>query len=582
VRRLVPIAAAVLLALLCVVQGARVGSAALRAPADEAADALPVYLATVTLAEGGDPGAREDLQASYEARALRARAATYSTLYPATLPALLRPGAGLAWPDFVALWRGLLLASLLGCGLLAGLLLPGAGRSRWIAAPAGLLALLLIPASSECVRLGQANMLLALLMAGAMAAVAGRRSTAAGLLLGLGAAVKLVPGLLLLPLLAARRWWAGLAAALVGLLAIGLASLWLAPLEILDGVLQTVRFQAAIHPDWAARHVRPPDWLAFLASFHGNPLLLLTVAVGLPAVVLRPSRGVLLAVMAMLCAWLGSSAAAFHVLYLPLLYPALLHLLVWPLGDRAELRWSAPVAGGAALATALAFLLEPQGLALEARASLLGLGLWALCCVRLERAWRLAPSFTDTRIPARVIAWYPAALALLVGVLLARALPAQQPLAPPVPPALQEKIEVGFIRPGDPAPGPVDAGHDGSPSTVDHRRIGRWPGVVVGSTVRPGSHGALERHISASAATWAELEGDPGLGPWADWVREAYPGVPLREQLAADTLRALVREGQALEAHPDDPRLDALRSSHQRLLAGEPVSARERRSLGAD
>lgn len=571
-------AVAVILAALVLIQGARVVPDSLRAPADEAADALPLFLATVTMAEGGDPGDRLALRASYEARGLRARAATYSTLYPATLPALLRPVAGLDWPAFVHLWRGVLLAALLACGALGLCVMPLARWARPMALPLGLALVLALPVSAECVRLGQANMLLALLITVAMACVARRWDAWAGGALALGVAVKLVPGLLVIPLLAARRWRALLAATLVGLAILGLALASLPAERLVHGVVQTVRFQAAIQPDWAARHAHPAGWLAFLASLRHGPLLLLSLALGLPAAAIAPRRSVLVTVLALFSAWLGCSAAAFHALYLPLLYPALLHLVAWPLERDAPLRWAVPSASLALLATAAAFFIEPQGVVLEARMSLLGMLVWGLCVLRLAVAWR-GVELPSHGLVGRLTAHYPAALALLLGVLLARALPQTRPLAPPEPPALQQEIEVGFIRAGDPAPGPSDQGPSGAPSTV-LRRTGRWPGVVVGSTLLPGSHGAAARHLELSRQTWSALESDQALGPWAHWVLEVLPSEALHEQLAADTLRAVVREGLALDAWQDELRLVTLRSSHDELMAGEGTSARGRRSLG--
>ncbi len=577
-RKPIPIAVAAILALLVLVQGSRVTRESLLAPADEAADVLPVYLATVTLAGGGDPASREALQASYEARGLRARAATYSTLYPATLPALLHPTAGLSWPSFVGLWRGGLLLALLGCGLAGAFLRPLAPWARVVAPGAGVGLLLLLPASGECVRLGQINMLLALLMGLAMLGMARRWGWLAGSSLALGTAAKLVPGLLVLPLLAARRWKAVVVAAAVGLMCVGVAMVSLPFGDIVEGVVQTARFQAAIHPDWSARHARPADWLAFLATLRHGPLLLLTLALGLPVAALR-SREALLAAMALCSAWLGCTASAFHMLYLPLLYPALLWVVLWPLEREAPLRRAIPASVAVLLASAMAFLVQPDSVVLEARMSLLGFGVWGACAVRVAWTWRGAeqPAHPWARMALR---WYPAALALLFGALLAGALPANRPLAPPVPPVMQDEIEVGFIRPGDPAPGPAESSWDGTPSSVDHRRTGQWPGVAVGGTLLPGSHGAVAEHLELSRATWEGLADDPELGPWAAWVLEATPAEVLHEQLAADTLRWLVREGLALEAHPGEPRLDGLRGSHLGLLSGEIVPERERRSLG--
>jgi hypothetical protein len=574
VRKLVPHAAGLLLVVLALVLGARLAVRAMDAPADEAADALPVYLATVTLAEGRDPGDREQLRASYEARGLRARAATYSTLYPASLPALLRPAGGMGWPSFVGLWRGLLLLGLFACGLVGCIGRPLLPWARGVAPGVGLLVLVLIPASGECVRLGQANMLLAGLLAVAFMAVGRGRDGVGGAALAVGVAIKLVPGLALLPLIAARRWRAVAVAAVVGGLCLGLAS-WLLPLDaIVAAVLDTARFQASIHPDWAARHAQPLRWLGFVAALRHGPLLLLTLAVGLPAVVLAPRRAVILPVLAMVSAWLGCTAGAFHVLYAPLLYPALLFVVAWPMEADAERGWSHAGAGLALAAAAAAFLLAPPTVVLEARVTLLGMLLWGLAALRLWRAWRALPR-PEGAFALRALAWYPVGVALVLGGALAWTLPGGRPKAPSVPPALQEEIGAGFILPGDPAPGQAARAEPG-----DHRRTGVWPQVAVGATLEPGSHGAVTRHLELGVATWQALADQPQAGPWAHWVLEASPPEPVHEALASELLRYLVREGWALDALVDEPALDRLRASHGALLVGEDGASRERRPLG--
>ncbi len=576
-RRPLPAILTSVLLVLLLWQGARVSWSVFSSPADEAADALPIYLATVTLAEGGDPGSREALQQRYQERALRVRAATYSTLYPVTLPALMRPFADLDWRPFALLTRGVLLLSLLGCGLAGAWLRPRIPGARLRVALAGALLLALLPASAECVRLGQINMLLALLMMGAMVAVARGWDGTAGGLLALGAATKLVPGLLVLPLLAARRWRVAGVASLVGAGALGLAALAHPLPEIVDGVVQTVRFQGAIHPDWAARHAHPPGWLAFLAGLRHGPLLLMGLAGSLPALAARPSRTTTLAAMALFSAWLGCSAAAFHMLYLPLLYPALLYLVLWPFEPQAPRELARGVAIVVLVATALAFALEPERVVLEARMSLLGMVVWAGCALRLGVSHLHSPGGEPPWI-APWMRWHPVALSALLGALFASAMPAHQPLAPPEPPTLQEVIEVGFIRPGDPVPGPEPAlvtrravGH--------HRRTGRWPEVAVGSTLSPGSHGAMVRHLEFGAQRWGALVEDDVAGPWAAWVLEARPPDPVHEGLASELIRYLLRESRALEALGGEE-LGALRRSHRALIRGEVELDRPRRTLG--
>ncbi len=474
-------------------------------------------------------------------------------------------------------WRWLLLISLVGTGLLGCAVHPSRKWARWIAPGLGLLVLLALPASADCVRLGQVNMFLALLLTVAMLACArGWESAGAGAL-ALGAGVKLVPGLLVLPLVAARRWRAVAVAASVGL-AILVSTAAQLPIErIVHGIVDTARFQSGIYPDWAALHAKPYRWLAFVAQLRHGPLLLFTLAAGLAAVAIHPRRRVVVAVFAMLSAWLGCTASAFHVLYSPLFYPALLYLVAWPLERDAPLGRAVPTSLGALAVMGLAVGCEDLGLVLEARMTLAGAALWALCGIRLLDAWRRSGP-AAAPIARRLAGWLPVGLGLLAGLLVARALPGKGPMGPVVPLALQDEAPAGFILEGDDVPG-AGVAVDSVDATNEPRRTGRWPRVAVGSTLVPGTHGAMKRHLASAPNLWRSLEAHPEVGPWASWVLEAEPQGALHEQLAADLLCFLARESTALEAHPDLVALEALRVSHAEAMQGaEPQ--RERRSLG--
>ncbi|MDP6934715.1 MAG: hypothetical protein QGG40_17475, partial [Myxococcota bacterium] len=140
---------------------------AMALPANRASDALPIYLSSAAVIDGGDPTTQEGLQAAYDARKLQVRAETFSNLYPASAGVLLQPLALGSWEQFVVLWRGLLLLGVMvggAAGAAAGVRGPGtplaAALGAWLAVTG-------FPVTGEGIALGQAN----LLMAGAMGLV---------------------------------------------------------------------------------------------------------------------------------------------------------------------------------------------------------------------------------------------------------------------------------------------------------------------------------------------------------------------------------------------------------------------------
>lgn len=132
--------------------------------------------------------------------------------YPPTLATLLVPMA--TWPLQVAAaaWFAASAAALAGGALAARRALER--EAPWDRRDAAGLLLAALPAGSALLR-GQLGPLLLGLAGGALLALARRREARAGALVGLAAAIKLVPGLLLAGLLLGRRWRAAAAALVV-------------------------------------------------------------------------------------------------------------------------------------------------------------------------------------------------------------------------------------------------------------------------------------------------------------------------------------------------------------------------------
>ncbi len=407
-----------------------------------ASDALPLYLSAAAVEARLDPTLQSSLATVYDQRGMEVGAATFSTLYPATAGWLLRPYADLSWEDFTRAWRWTMLFSLGSFPLAAGWLAGGDRYRRMVWGGAMGCILAYHPVASECVRLGQVNMLLAAFCATAMATTLRGPAWAGGIGLAVGGLLKLVPGALVLPLLATRRVAPVLVTGVLGLLGLGLCAT-VVPLDrILTGIRETLRFQGSIDPDWLVGKDPAPEWMRWLGFVRHTPLQWITLGIAGVVPALRPSAQTSVGGMALICAWLGADAAGFHVLYIPLAWPALLWVAV-----------GRPVQTG--ILTGIFFalaLLEPEGLGPEARMVLFGLILWLWSLGRLLwDAGQVAPGAFEQD---RALKQGSTALGgLIVGLLLARAAPGEGPVAPPLPEGQTTPVGAGFISPADRVPG---------------------------------------------------------------------------------------------------------------------------------
>lgn len=225
-------------------------------------DLAPLYLggwAVWLQVDVGDPGVQLQLWERYGSGP---RPAAFHMPYPTTAAFLATPLAYVEYRDlFVPFWR-LSAGALVAAGALAGAL-GGRGRASAAvaAAGAGLLALAGLDVCTHSLELAQINPLVVLLTTlGAVLLVRGR-DTAAGAVLALGAAIKLLPLVLLLPALALRRWrTVGAAVGTLGLIA---ALTWAAhpgwwpPGDLARAWHQIAAVEAGggppVHPLWAAR-----------------------------------------------------------------------------------------------------------------------------------------------------------------------------------------------------------------------------------------------------------------------------------------------------------------------------------------
>ncbi len=252
------------------------------------------------------------------------------------------------WAVFLSRWRAIVLG-----GLLLGCAATGWGGALGRYAPIGaavgaLVAVTGHPLTGHALALGQANLLIVGMMGAATWAAARDRVGLAAALATLGAAVKLVPGLALWPLLAARRWRALGVAAVVGMATLAVTLARIPAAGVLSNLIDTLRFQQGVTPAWFS--ILPGPFLPFLGVLRIGPLgtiTLVAMAVCAHGARNRPEQpAVLAAGIALGTAWLGAAASAVGVFYGLLLLPALIRLSVWPLAERApRVSWIlAPVA----------------------------------------------------------------------------------------------------------------------------------------------------------------------------------------------------------------------------------------------
>ncbi len=495
-----------------------------------AADALPLYLAACARADGLDPTRQDALAAAYDARGMDVGAATFSNLYPATAAAVFRPAAALSWDAFTVAWRFVMVGAMVALGVVFAALLRDEVRSPGRVALAAVVVAVLAwhPLGAAMVRLGQVNVVLAVICGVAIVGVVRAREGLSGGVIALGALVKLVPGALLVPALAARRWKMVFVAAVAGLVGVGLAGMGTSVPRQVEAIRDTLHFQASIAPDWMAEGRDVPAWVVAVGFVRHEALLRLSLAGALLAAWAWPSRQVLAGSMALLCVWLGADATGFHVLYLPLAFPG----AFWLAGR-------APLLGSVSLAGFCAYPFVGEHLPEDARAVVFGVALWVLVAVQLVREVSRAPRARGGlgRLLARPRTRH--ALTALAGVLVGATIVASQPgdgpRGDPLPPNTQGGA--GFIRSGSRAPGKHAAakGLRDVPGKDDR----------ADTQARPGTIRALHVLLREAPAAWrAVAQAHPERAPLCAERAAKVPAAGLHD-LSATEVGAWMREERA-------------------------------------
>lgn len=188
-------------------------------------DLAPLYLGARALWDGADPTAKAVQRAMWDRFGSGMRPGQFFMPYPTTaavlsMPLAYRPWAALFTPLWAASAGALALA-----GVAAGALASRGGLRSGAAVAAaglGLVAVASLDVGRHALELGQINPLVVLLTTAAAVLLARGRDVPAGALVAVGVALKFFPVLLVLPMLAFRRWRALAAAAVVGLAIAGL------------------------------------------------------------------------------------------------------------------------------------------------------------------------------------------------------------------------------------------------------------------------------------------------------------------------------------------------------------------------
>jgi hypothetical protein len=487
----------------------------LSATTTRASDALPLYLSACAVADGLDPTLQESLSQAYHHRQMNVGAATFSTLYPATAGWLLKPVSTLSWESFTDLWRWILLCSLASFPF--AVLATEARPSRYLRA--GLLGAVLAwhPYAAECIRLGQVNLLLAALCTVAMVAVLAGPAWVGGIALATGALIKLVPAGLALPLLVGRQLKPVLVAGLVGSIGLGLTLLYVPAPRLIQGIQETLAFQASIDPDWLVGKNPAPMLVRWFGYFRHEPMQGLTLLSCGLIVGLRPCRQSIVAGMGLICAWLGADAAGFHVLYTPLLYPVFLLA-----SSEGWLVWVACLGGYSLLPWLFLAAPEPQ-------AVLFGVGVWGWCLYRLLSSAKAVASGALEQ--SRELAQAGAAISgLIVGALLGKTWPEAGPVAAPLPEGQTIPDGAGFIRPNDEVPGAIKA-------------LGGGLDRPASTLAKPGTIRDLQLYLRKAPLLWEQAAARyPARSSILKGRAQAAPSGELREISGRDIRTWLLEE----------------------------------------
>ncbi len=385
----------------------RVWTAATAMSPMAASDAKPIFLTTRAVAGHQDPTDPTIIEAlatthrtarnQFGAHRPTGKGSPFASVYPPSLPRLLAPVAADRWSDFLRQWRALGLGAYVLGALAAGAAASGRGL-RPFAAVAGLAAALwLVPALDTTLALGQANALVAGILGMSVALIALGPVVLGALTLVLGGAVKLVPLVLLWPLVVARRWTALLLAFALAVLICLASAENIGLVNFFKDIGASLEYTSRMSPEWLYGGAHPtPPWLWKLHAIrtvHLGGITVLLAGTAAARVRWHPARQreLLGGAAALMCAWLAVLSSPGQLIYAPLLTPALAWLVGGLFGDLRVRPWML-------LLAPLVFVLHavdfdtPGTVAPAARLMLVAWGIWGAVAIRvLAILWPTTP-----------------------------------------------------------------------------------------------------------------------------------------------------------------------------------------------
>lgn len=310
-----------------------------------ASDSLPLYLGAKAVSQGLDPTDQATLEAVYTAADINVTKALFSVLYPPSIHVLLQPIAELSHYGFLHYWRIALLGVLVLGMAAAGTVGVSRPRAPLGAALAVLGAFAFFPLFVDVqLGLGQPNVIIVGLFGLAIGASGrGLNSVAAGAAV-VGTAIKLVPAIVFWPMLWARRWRGLAAAALMGVVGLGLTVAHVPVDRVVANLGDTLAFQQTVEPHWL--HVPSlPDWGRFLGHLRRPALLLMSLGLSGFAVWanrFNPSRRreATAVSIGLLSTALAADSSGVGAYYATMAMPGMAVLVSWPLAERGgRLAW---------------------------------------------------------------------------------------------------------------------------------------------------------------------------------------------------------------------------------------------------
>ncbi len=307
-------------------------------------DFVPVYAGSRAVAAGLNPNNPHTIARILQEVGL----GHYSShnAYPASWGFLLMPWTGMDFAKLFSIWRDFLLLALVVSAPFAAWAAPMRRRSwGWIATALILWVWSQLWVTRLSLDLGQTNLVLVLSVSAVLFMVARGWDRAAGVVLALGAAAKLLPGVLLLIALLRRRWWLlGSAVAVGGLVLVGT---WAkVPQWSVFGYLDLTKNLVA-HSRFGTLDGVPSEPIVGLSAWvfsQRGALLLLGTLLPLLAVWRRESdRELDVACLGFLLSCFAANGAMSYTNYeAVLLLPVIGWVVSWP-ASRDPIRWSLPL-----------------------------------------------------------------------------------------------------------------------------------------------------------------------------------------------------------------------------------------------